>query len=176
MSNQAKDWQEGEYTIRVKQGEVEVSAIRTVTKTYLSCTSDVHKRYVATAHCSPEDEFNLSMGVALAMDRLNKELGKDKIQVGDKVKIKNCSLSYLTYVDWIAENVNDIKLSACYDYNVLPKLKGEKYIVKAVAPWKNGSNNMLAYIQRYYKFITDKVSDNQPCYLMRVDGLEKIYE
>lgn len=114
------------------------------------------------------------MGVALAMDRLSKELGKSKIEVGDKVKIKNYSLSYTTYVDWIAKNVNDIKLAACYDYNTLPKMGGEEYIVKAVAPWKNDSNNMLAYIQRYYKFITDKVSDNQPCYLVRINGLEKV--
>ena len=28
--------------------------------------------------------------------------------------------------------------------------------------------------QRCYKFINDKVNDNQPCYLMRIDGLEKL--
>ena len=174
MSNLAKDWQEGSYTVRVKDGEVEVSTIRTVTETYLTCATNVHKKYVATARCAPEDEFNLSMGVALAMDRLNKKLGKDKIEVGDKVKIKASNLSYITYVNWIAENVSDIKLAACYNYNIVPKIDGDEYIVKVIAPWKNSSNNILAYIQRYYKFSNDKVDDNQPCYLIRIDGLEKV--
>lgn len=174
MSNQAKDWQEGSYTVHVIGNVVEVVA----SKAYKDKV-DGHisfKMSSAQAECSPGDEFSLSEGVALAMDKLNKELSKGKIEVGDKVRIKNCSLSYLTYVDWIAENVNDIKLAACYDYNVIPKMNGEEYIVKAVAPYENGSNKMLAYIQHYYKFITDKVSNNEPCYLMRVDGLEKVYE
>ena len=172
MSNLAKDWQKGYYTVLVDGKTVVVSKKVKVGKNELGFPT--YKHVTATSQCSPEDEFSLSMGVALAMDRLNKKLGKDKIEVGDKVKIKNACLSYLTYVDWIAGNVNDIKLAACYDYNALPKTDGEEYIVKAVAPWENGSNNMLAYIQRYYKFITDKVSDNQPCYLMRIDGLEKV--
>ena len=172
MSNLAKDWQKGYYTVLVDGKTVAVSKKTKTGKNEFDFPT--FKTVTATSQCSPEDEFSLSMGVALAMDRLDKELGKGKIEVGDKVKIKNCSLSYLTYVDWIAENVNDIKLAACYDYNALPKTGGEEYIVKAVAPWKNGDNNMLAYIQRYYKFITDKVSDNQPCYLMRIDGLEKV--
>lgn len=170
MSNLAKDWQEGSYTVRVTGNLVEASKVYKDKVDGHVC----YKKSSAQAKCNPEDEFSLSMGVALAMDRLSKELGKSKIEVGDKVKIKNYSLSYTTYVDWIAKNVNDIKLAACYDYNTLPKMGGEEYIVKAVAPWENDSNNMLAYIQRYYKFITDKVSDNQPCYLVRINGLEKV--
>lgn len=170
MSNLAKDWQEGSYTVRVTGNLVEASKVYKDKVDGHVC----YKKSSAQAKCNPEDEFSLSMGVALAMDRLSKELGKSKIEVGDKVKIKNYSLFYTTYVDWIAKNVNDIKLAACYDYNTLPKMGGEEYIVKAVAPWKNDSNNMLAYIQRYYKFITDKVSDNQPCYLVRINGLEKV--
>ena len=170
MSNLAKDWQEGSYTVRVTGNLVEASKVYKEEVDGHIC----YKKNSAQAKCDPEDEFSLSMGVALAMDRLSKELGKSKIEVGDKVKIKNYSLSYTTYVDWIAKNVNDIKLAACYDYNTLPKMGGEEYIVKAVAPWENDSNNMLAYIQRYYKFITDKVSDNQPCYLVRINGLEKV--
>lgn len=170
MSNLAKDWQEGSYTVRVTGNLVEASKVHKDTVDGHIC----YKKSSAQAKCDPEDEFSLSMGVALAMDRLNKELGKGKIEVGDKVKIKNNGLSYTTYVDWIAKNVNDIKLAACYDYNTLPKMGGEEYIVKAVAPWENDSNNMLAYIQRYYKFITDKVSNNQPCYLVGINGLEKV--
>lgn len=174
MSNQAKDWQEGNYSIRVTGNTVRVSTIRygKMKGPYGNYLGD--KKITAFARCDPEDEFSLSMGVALAMDRLNKELDKDKIEVGDKVKIKNSDLSYITYVSWIAENVNDIKLAACYNYNTVPKMDGNEYIVKAIAPWENGSNNMLAYIQRHYVFNNGKIGDNQPCYLIHINGLEKV--
>ena len=176
MSNLAKDWQEGEYTIRVKQGEVEASAIRVVTKTYLSCATDVHKKYVAVARCSPEDEFSLSMGVALAMDRLSKELGKDQIGVGDKVRIKNCGRSYTTYTPWIKKNINDVGLAACFAYGQIPREDETVYVIKAIAPWNTeyDVNKMLAYVQKYFVFSNGKVEDNEPCYLIGVDGLEKV--
>lgn len=176
MSNLAKDWQEGSYTVRVKDGEVEVSTIRTVTKTYLTCASDVHKKYVATARCAPEDEFSLSMGVALAMDRLNKKLGKDKIEVGDKVKIKNCGLSYTTYINWIKKNINDVGLATCFAYGQMPHEDDAVYVVKAVAPWdiEHEGGKMLAYVQKYFVFSNGKVDDNEPCYLIGIDGLEKV--
>lgn len=172
MSNRAKDWQVGYYTVMVDGKTVAVSKKVKTGKNKQGFPT--YKAVTATSRCAPEDEFGLSMGVALAMDRLSKELGKDKIEVGDKVRIKDSELSYTTYIDWITMNINDIKLAACYDYNAIPKMDGEEYIVKAIAPWKNGSDNMLAYIQRCYKFINDKVNDNQPCYLIRIDGLEKV--
>ena len=182
MSNLAKNWQEGSYTVRVKDREVEVSTIRTVTKTYLICASDVHKKYVATARCSPEDEFSLSMGVALAMDRLNKQLeGADKdIKVGDKVKIVDSGLSYTTYAPWIKKNINDVGLAACFAYSRIPNEDDTVYVVKAIAPWgtehEEDKDKKLAYVQQYFKFSNDKISDNEVCYLMRIDGLEKVYE
>lgn len=174
MSNLAKDWQEGSYTVHVTGNLVEASKVH-------KDTVDGHVRYKkssAQAKCDPEDEFSLSMGVALAMDRLNKELGKDKIEVGDKVKIKNSGLSYSTYTTWINKNINNVGLAACYVYGQTPKLDETEYIVKAIAPWYVGQGKdegkMLVYIQRYYKFIDGKVSDNEPCYLIRIDGLEKV--
>ena len=166
MSNLAKDWQEGEYTIRVKQGEVEISTIRTVTKTYLSCATDVHKRYVATARCAPEDEFSLSMGVALAMDRLNKELGKDKIEVGDKVKIKNANLIYDVYATWVIKNIHDITEVARYAYHSDPNTN-RTYEVITIAPHSAKDRKNLAYIKEI-----DGVFS--PCYLINIDGLEKV--
>lgn len=174
MSNLAKDWQEGSYTVRVTGNLVEASKVYKGEVDGHIC----YKKSSAQAKCDPEDEFSLSMGVALAMDRLSKELGKDKIEVGDKVRIKNSGLSYITYVSWIAENVNDVKLAACYNYNTVPKMDGDEYIVKAIAPWKNGNNDMdmLAYIQRHYVFNNGTINDNQPCYLIHINGLEKVYE
>ncbi len=172
MSNQAKDWQKGYYTVLVDGKTLVVSKKVKTGKNEFGFPT--YKHVTATAQCSPEDEFSLSMGVALAMDRLSKELGKDKIEVGDKVKIKYSDLSYIIYVSWIAENVNDVKLAACYKYNTVPKMDGDEYIVKVIAPWKNGSNDMLAYIQRHYVFNNGKIDDNQPCYLIHINGLEKV--
>lgn len=175
MSNQAKNWQKGFYTVEVRGKNVVVSKDLFIGTTDLG--HPIYESMTGVAHCAPEDKFSLSMGVALAMDRLNKQLAEanDKIiKVGDKVKIKDSDLSYITYVNWIVENVSNIKLAACYNYNAIPKMDGDEYIVKAIASWKNGSNNMLAYIQRYYKFNNGEVDDNQPCYLIRIDGLEKV--
>lgn len=173
MSNQAKDWQEGVYTIRVKNNFVSANTIKQVRENgpygdYLRI-----KEFTAVAKCDPEDEFSLSMGVVLAMDRLSKKLNEG-IKVGDKVKIVDNGLSYITYVEWIAKNVDDVKLAACFDYKAVPVKGDTEYIVKAIAPWMDDDNNMLAYIQRYETFSNGGVSTNQPCYLIRVDGLEKV--
>ena len=180
MSNLAKDWQKGTYTIRVKDNLVEIDTIRPIKKetSFGPCT--LQKRYVGTARCASEDEFSLNMGIALALDRLSKELGKDKIEVGDKVKIKDEGLSYTTYTDWIKENIDDVGLAACFAYSRIPEANDTVYVVKAIAHWGNkyqkDKDKKLAYVQQYFKFSNDKISDNEVCYLMRIDGLEKVYE
>lgn len=174
MNNQAKDWQEGAYTIHVEGNSVE--AIKVYAE---KIDGGIRfKKKLAKAKCAPEDEFSLSTGVMLAMDRLNKELDKDKIEVGDKVRIKTKDLSYTTYIDWIKKNINDVGLIACFVYGKIPDTKDIVYVVKAVAPWKveNDNNQMLAYVQRYFKFPNGRISNDEPCYLMSIDGLEKIYE
>ena len=167
MSNQAKDWQEGSYTVRVTGNLVEASKVYKDTVNGHIC----YKKSSAQAKCDPEDEFSLSMGVALAMDRLSKELGKDKIEIGDKVKIKNRDLSYTTYASWIKKNIDDVGLAACFVYGQIPYEDDAVYVVKAIAPWDTNIeynvNKMLAYVQKCFAF-------NEPCYLIEVDGLEKV--
>lgn len=174
MSNQAKDWQEGSYTVRVTGNLVEASKVYKGEVDGHIC----YKKSSAQAKCDPEDEFSLSMGVALVMDRLSKELGKGKIEVGDKVKIKKCGLSYTTYSRWIKKNIDDVGLAACYVFGQTPKLDETEYIVKAIAPWcvaqDKDKGEMLAYIQRYYKFNSGRIDDNQPCYLICINELEKV--
>ena len=121
------------------------------------------------------------MGVALAMDRLNKQLAEvnDKtIKVGDKVKIKDYGKSYTTYVSWIKQNIDDVGLVACYSYGQIPEADDTVYVVKTIAPWNAKYNRSdvkdLAYIQRYFKFYDGRASTNEPCYLMSIDGLEKV--
>lgn len=174
MSNQAKDWQEGVYTIRA---EGKIVTVTKKVKTEENRFGPIYKAVTATARCAPEDEFDLTVGVSLAMNRLNKKLSEelDGIKVGDKVKIKDEGLSYTTYVDWIAKNVDDVKLVTCYAYESMPCADETTYVVKAIAPWGTNENGpMLAFVQRYFVF-NGKIDTNQPCYLIDIDGLEKIY-
>lgn len=174
MSNQAKDWQEGTYTVRVTGKLVEASKVYKDKVDGHIC----YKKSSAQAKCDPEDEFSLSMGVALAMDRLNKELDKDKIEVGDKVKIVSSGLSYTTYTRWIKKNIDDVGLAACFAYDQIPEADDTVYVVKTIAPWdaKYDKSNVkdLAYVQRYFKFHDGRVDTDEPCYLMSIDGLEKV--
>lgn len=172
MSNLAKDWQGGSYTVRVTGNLVEASKVYKAKVDGHVC----YKKSSAQAKCNPEDEFSLSMGVALAMDRLSKELGKDKIEVGDRVKIKRSGLSYITYARWIKKNIDDVGLVACYSFGQTPKEDDTVYIVKAIAPWgiEHEGDKMLAYVQKYFVFSNGEVDDNEPCYLIRIDGLEKV--
>lgn len=172
MSNLAKDWQEGSYTVRVTGNLVEASKVYKGEVDGHIC----YKKSSAQAKCDPEDEFSLSMGVALAMDRLSKELSKGKIEVGDKVKIKDGSLSYPTYTRWIKKNIDDVGLAACFAYDQIPCEDEVVYVIKAIAPWDTGYdvNKMLVYVQKYFVFSNGKVDNNEPCYLIRADGLEKV--
>ena len=172
MSNLAKDWQEGSYTVRVMGNLVEASKVYQDKVDGHIC----YKKSSAQAKCDPEDEFSLSMGVALAMDRLNKELGKDKIEVGDKVKIVNSGLSYISYTDWIKKNINDVGLAACFVYGQIPDEDDTVYVIKAIAPWDTRCDvdTKLAYVQKYFVYSGGMVGDNEACYLMEVDGLEKV--
>lgn len=162
MSNLAKDWQEGSYIVYVRGNSV--TAMKDYGGKYGSRTCFGRKS--AQAKCDPEDEFSLSMGVALAMDRLNKELGKDKIEVGDKVKIKDIGKVYPTYISWLTENVCSVGNIARYAYGSRPFLN-EFYRVLVIAPHTIDNNKKLAYIEPV-KSIT------KPCYLIGVDGLEKV--
>lgn len=174
MSNQAKNWQEGIYNIYVKGNYVEA------VKGYIEEVNGraYYKKRSVEVRCAPEDEFSLSLGVALAMDKLSKELGKDKIEVGDKVKIKDSSLSYPSCTCWIKKNIDDVGLAACFAYNQIPHEDGAVYVVKVIASWSTEyeGDKKLAYVQKYSVYNNGKVSDNEVCYLMEVDGLEKNYE
>lgn len=165
MSNQAKDWQKGSYHIRVKDNVIEASALRHTEKgNYKSL-----KRYNATARCNPEDEFSLSMGVALAIDRLNKQLEDEngKIKVGDIVTITDGDLSYINYYQWVVDNIKSPQLLVKYAYNAIPtNNRNKEYRVITIAPWKSGCKTNLAYIQN--------LDWPETCYLINVEGLKKV--
>lgn len=157
MSNLAKEWQTGTYVVSVYNNKVKVSRPK----------QGNDKPFVeAEARCAPEDEFSLSMGMALAMARLNKELSKNKIEVGDKVKIKDISKVYPTYISWLTKNLYGVGDIARYAYGCRPFLD-EFYRILVIAPHSLDNNKKLAYIEPFE-------SVTKPCYLIEVDGLEKV--
>lgn len=168
MSNQAKDWQKGFYSVEVSGNTVMVGTIRyeKMKGPYGYYLSD--KKIIATAKCDPEDEFSLSMGVALAMDRLSKKLNKE-IKVGDKVKIvtKDKCKIYPAYVNWVRKNVHNIEDVVKYAYHSIPLIENTTFEVVAIAPHDLENDKNLAYIR-------DIDSLELPCYLINVDGLEKV--
>lgn len=172
MSNLARDWQGGTYTVRVGGKRVEITTIRPTKVRDPFGSYTVPKRYVAIAECDPEDEFNLSMGVALAMDRLDKELSKreeEKIKVGDMVTIKSPRLIYPNYWNWVVNHITDKKLIAHYafDQNIQT---GGKYTVIAIAPHSvERKDTMVVYIQA-----TTQTNLHQPCFLINIEGLKKL--
>lgn len=153
MSNQAKDWQTGMYVVSVYNNRVKVFRPK--------------QGLEAEAKCDPEDEFSLSLGVALAMDRLNKNLNQ-YIKVGDKVKIVSIKQIYRTYSDWVVDNVKNNKAVAEFAYNSIPCIyDNNNYKVIAIAPHGDNKNITLAYIQNIDDF-------THPCYLIDINGLEKV--
>lgn len=125
----------------------------------------------AVAKCNPEDKFDFNVGAKIAFERLvggdKKEDKKDDsaIRVGDIVRISNPGKMYTTNCPWVCAHVKDKELIARYAYGrnfYRNPDGGEKgpFIVKVIY---DGD----AYIQR--NAILDK-----SCYLVKVDGLEKI--
>ena len=91
---------------------------------------------------------------------------KEEIKVGDKVKVINNGYCFDEYYDWVKENINNRELKLKFDYgNVL----SNGTICEVLHINKhNGSYNTddtLAYIQDM---------ENKRCYLINIEGLEKI--
>lgn len=171
MSNQAKDWQTGRYTVRVGSNYVEVDTIRPPEKGDARCPCIAQRRYIATAHCAPEDEFSLSTGVALAMDRLNKQLESEnkEIKVGDRVQIVSSDKAYTTFTSWVTRHVHDGTMVAMYKYNCVPS-NGIVGKVIAVAPHDNDKSKTLLYIEQNHPY-----GDIHPgCWLMGFEGVKKL--
>lgn len=165
MSNQAKDWQKGYYTVLVDNTTLAVS--KKVKTGVDGCGFPTYKTVTATARCSPEDEFSLSMGVALAMDRLSKKLN-DSIEIGDKVKIVDKESVSAYYPIWVSKHVSNLMDIARYAYGSLPNISAT-YEVMVIGPHDMNDERQMVYIKR-----NDGLTSL--CYLVDIKGLEKIYD
>ena len=125
--------------------------------------------HTKTANCAPDDTFNLGEGVNLAMSRLHDKT----IRVGDIVKVIRPGYCYSTYVEWIERNVKSIREAALYRYNGSIEASGE-YRVLYMAEHGRSSDGVLCYIQEYNVYPSGKIEDYMPCYLINIEGGEKI--
>lgn len=163
MSNQAKDWQEGEYTIRVKGNSVQVSKI---------CKDVIHgvicyKQKSAHSRCDPQNEFDLVEGVTIAMKRL-KQYITPRIVEGDMVKIKNDDYIYSNYDAWVTEQLfNGLEpgYAIRFRYNDYEPDLQCKYKVIKIAPHLDGPDYNLVLIE--------SDTPTKRCYVISLRGLEK---
>ena len=125
-----------------------------------------------TANCAPDDTFNLGEGVNLAMNRLHDKT----IRVGDIVKVTRPGQCYTTYVGWIERNVKSIREAALYRYNESIEAGGKYRVLYVV---KHGAKRSRRYGDRILCYIQEcnaygGIDDCAPCYLINVEGVEKI--
>lgn len=152
--NMAKEWQKGWYQIHVGDTEIAVRTKR---------NGKVHESYVK---CHPNDEFSLSEGVKIAMKRLEQSINPNAIRVGDKVRLKNGDGMYCCHMQWVVDNVTDIRDVARWQYNNTFCDIHHKYLVKYIG-LNECTNEMIAYI-------TEVGIDRG--YLFSLNALEKINE
>ena len=163
MSNLAKDWQEGEYTIRVKGNSVQVSKI---------CKDVIHgvicyKQKSAHSRCGPQNEFDLVEGVTIAMKRLEQYINP-RIVESDMVKIKNDDYIYSNYDAWVTEQLfNGLKpcyaTRFCYNDDK-PNLQCKYKVIKIASPLDDLDCNLA---------LIESDTSVRCCYVIGLEGLEK---
>ena len=103
--------------------------------------------------------------LSLIWEREEKE-EREEIKVGDKVKVINNGYCFDEYYDWVEENINTRVLKLKFDYgNILPN----ETICEVLHINKHNhgynADDTLAYVQDM---------ENKRCYLINIEGLEKI--
>lgn len=164
MSNKAKDWQEGTYTISVGGSAIAVAKRVKVNEDGLGFP--IYKNVIATTRCCPEDEFDLTTGLTLAIDRLNEKIKPKDIQVGDTVKIIDSGKCYSTFKEWVAKNVTNITKAIKYAYSCVPDEVELAKTFKVLYISTDALNNKLAYIESEFF--------EKACYLVDIKGLKKV--
>ena len=123
----------------------------------------------ARATCHKLDNWNMVDGINLCLERIadKKRENKKPICVGDRVKVANPEKAYVNCIDWVGRNCNSAKDAAAYRKGNKPaeNMIGE---VLHIAPYGGNSDHMLAYIRVGAPF------DFYDCYLIAVDGLERV--
>ena len=123
----------------------------------------------ARATCHKLDNWNMVDGINLCLERIADKKREDKkpICVGDRVKVVNPEKAYINCIDFVGGICNSVKDAAAYRKGNKPaeNMIGE---VLHIAPYSGNFDHMLAYIRVGAPF------DSYDCYLIAVDGLERV--
>lgn len=119
------------------------------------------------ATCNKTDNWNMVNGIDTCLERIKDKKEDAAIKVGDKVEVVDEVYNYPHYVGWVVKNIKDPLEIARFVNCANQKLDGCFGTVLAIAPWDNGSDNMLAYV----RMGCNNVYKN---YLIGVKGLKKI--
>lgn len=155
-SYEAPRWMEGEYTLKVRG--------RKITIERLSHDDDAPIKSHATCH--KDDQFDISEGAKVALDRLKEKKEEQKLKVGDIVEIVNAGDSYMM--------MDDIKpeFAIRYRYGCVP-YNGDK---GKIVGWHN---DRIAYVEVCHrKYFGNSEYSNIPCgngiFAMGITSLKKV--
>ena len=126
--------------------------------------------HTKTANCAPDDTFNLGEGVNLAMSRLNDKT----IRVGDIVTVIHPGKCYTTYISWLEHNVKSIREAALFRYDERIGAGGEYRVLYMAEHGRCSDDGVLCYVQKYVVYPGGEINDRAPCYLINIEGVEKI--
>lgn len=103
------------------------------------------------------------------LEKVAEEKAKNKIKVGDLVKIVDNLHSYTAYCDWLIRNDVDAELMCQYQLRNYPDEDNTTYVVERIAPWSEDGGELLYLIRsNEYHPVLSRV------YLMGIEGLEKV--
>lgn len=120
----------------------------------------------AVATCSPEDTFDFAIGAKLALERLIDAVNNPLIQVGDIVHVVNTGKCWSQNAGWVAKHIADKSLVAKYAYG-----RGLGYFAGKIE--HPGIFRVLC-IADDLAFIQRTDGDGASCYLVGLDGLERV--
>lgn len=157
LKNYAPEEMEGEYSLNVKDNKI------FVTKHYSSFDKNV------IVKCAPEDKFDISEGIKIAMQRLHED---GEIHVDDIVKIENPGFGNAILPYGFFKNV-PLEYVVNFRYGVVPE-KGE--IGKVVHLF---NDNIYALVQVNFGHYEGNEEYNELCckrpiYCIGIRGLKKI--
>lgn len=154
---EAPKWMEGEYALKVHG--------RKITIERLSLTDDGAPTK-SHATCHKDDQFDISEGAKVALDRLKEKKEEQKLKVGDIVEIVNAGDSYMM--------MDDIKpeFAIRYRYGCVP-YNGDK---GKIVGWHN---DRIAYVEVCHgKYFGNSEYSNIPCgngiFAMGITSLKKV--
>lgn len=101
---------------------------------------------IGEAHCHPDDEFDISEGINVALNSVQ----KNKFAEGSKVRIKKGyeNYCYTEYTEWLLRNLDDMEYITNFCYRQVPdeSFHGDTFKVVKIAPHTSNCTKMLAYI------------------------------